>query len=74
MKIKGQKFAGKKIEVGDELVQTLKNNKKMGWRFVNREKAMEKLKYGDYYAVIVIPENFSKRLATVISKNRKKQK
>lgn len=44
----------------------------MGWRFVNREKAMEKLKYGDYYAVIVIPENFSKRLATVISKKPQK--
>jgi len=69
---KGAEVRGKKIEVGDELVQTLKNNKKMGWRFVNREKAMEKLKYGDYYAVIVIPENFSKRLATVISKKPQK--
>lgn len=57
----------KDIDVGKELVKTLKSNKSMGWRFTNRKEAMEKLKYGDFYAVIIIPKNFSERLSTVIS-------
>ncbi|MGP4042151.1 YhgE/Pip family protein [Gracilibacillus sp. D59] len=55
------------IHVGNELVNTLKENDSMDWQFVNEDKAMEKLEYGDYYAVIVIPEDFSEKLATVIS-------
>src|SRR5690606_28401610 len=54
------------IHVGEELIETLKDNKSMGWQFVNRNEAMERLEYGDYYAVIVIPKNFSESLGTVI--------
>ncbi|ASK64249.1 phage infection protein [Virgibacillus phasianinus] len=68
----GAMVRDKKIDVGKELVETLKDNDDMDWRFVNRDKAMDKVEYGDYYAVIVIPENFSKKLATVISDNPKK--
>ena len=55
------------IDAGDELTQELKNNDRMEWHFSNREKAMEKLKYGDYFAVIVIPKDFSEKLGTVIN-------
>ncbi len=55
------------IHVGDELVETLKDNDSMDWQFVDEEKAMDKLEYGDYFAVIVVPEDFSEKLATVIS-------
>ncbi|MFD2630220.1 YhgE/Pip family protein [Oceanobacillus kapialis] len=54
------------IDVGQELISTLKENPTMDWHFVNRHEAMEKLEYGEYFAVIVIPENFSKKLGTVI--------
>lgn len=57
----------KEIDVGKELVKTLKRNKSMGWHFTTRKEAMKKLKYGDYYAVIIIPNDFSERLSTVIS-------
>ncbi|WP_026909088.1 YhgE/Pip domain-containing protein [Paucisalibacillus globulus] len=60
------------IHVGDELVDSLKENKSMGWQFVNRDVAMNSLEYGDYYAVIVIPKNFSESLGTVISDNPEK--
>src|SRR5690606_17228021 len=60
--------------VGDELIETLKDNKSMGWQFVNRNEAMERLEYGDYYAVIVIPKNFSESLGTVITDNPEKAK
>ncbi|MGM8214838.1 YhgE/Pip family protein [Bacillaceae bacterium W0354] len=55
------------IHVGNNLVNTLKDNDSFDWQFVSQEKALDKLNYGDYYAVIVIPENFSESLGTVIS-------
>ncbi|OZU88861.1 phage infection protein [Virgibacillus indicus] len=68
----GAKVQGEKINVGDELVKELKKNDSMEWHFNNREKAMEKVRYGDYFAVIVIPKDFSEHLATVTSDNPKK--
>ncbi|HWL24081.1 MAG TPA: YhgE/Pip domain-containing protein, partial [Ureibacillus sp.] len=69
---KGAIVRGHEIHVGDELVSTLKEKKSMDWKFVNREIAMEKLEYGDYFSVLIIPEDFSERLATVISDDPKK--
>lgn len=58
--------------MGTDLVETLENNQSMDWHFTNREKAMKNLKYGDYFAVIVIPEDFSENLSSVISNEPKK--
>lgn len=60
------------IDAGDELVETLKDNDSLDWRFVNQEKAMDKLEYGDYFAVIVIPEGFSENLGTVLDDDPQK--
>src|SRR5699024_5848712 len=71
---KGATVRDEEIHVGDELVDTLKNNDDMDWKFVDRDKAMKNVEYGDYFAVIVIPENFSENLGTVIEDNPKKAK
>ncbi|MCD5322220.1 MULTISPECIES: YhgE/Pip domain-containing protein [Pontibacillus] len=63
---KGATVRDQQIDVGERLVDTLKENKKFDWHFTDQPDAMEKLEYGDYYAVIVIPENFSQKLATVV--------
>ncbi|WP_226577431.1 YhgE/Pip domain-containing protein [Halobacillus litoralis] len=55
------------IDVGNDLVEKLKDNDSFDWQFTDRETAMDKVEYGDYYAVIVIPDNFSEKLETVIS-------
>ncbi|MEN2466666.1 YhgE/Pip domain-containing protein [Ornithinibacillus sp. JPR2-1] len=60
------------IHIGDDLVESLKENKSLDWHFVDKDKAMEKLEYGDYFAVIVIPEDFSESLGTVIEPEPKK--
>ncbi|RYG71749.1 YhgE/Pip domain-containing protein [Lentibacillus lipolyticus] len=70
----GGEIRGKTIHVGDELVDTLQSNNSMDWQFTNRAKAMKKLKYGDYFAVIVIPEDFSSKLASVITDKPEKSK
>lgn len=62
------------LNIGEEVVKELKDNKDMDWHFVNRKEAMDKVEYGDYFAVIVIPENFSKKLGTVIEDRPEKAK
>lgn len=68
----GATVRGKDIDVGKELVEELEDNEDMDWKFVDREEAMDKVEYGDYYAAIVIPENFSEKLGTVIDDNPEK--
>ncbi|WP_325166668.1 YhgE/Pip domain-containing protein [Viridibacillus soli] len=68
----GATIQNKAINAGEELVKTLHTNHEMDWQFTNRKKAMEHVRNGDYFAVIIFPENFSKELATVVSGNPKK--
>ncbi|MFD1361327.1 YhgE/Pip family protein [Lentibacillus salinarum] len=63
----GSEVRGEDIDVGNDVVDTLKHNDSMDWHFTNREDAMKNLKYGDYFAVIIVPEDFSEKLTTVIS-------
>src|SRR5699024_1942152 len=69
---KGATVRGEDIDVGKELVDTLKDSDDMDWQFVDRKKAMEKVEYGDYFAVIVIPEDFSENLGTVVKDDPEK--
>lgn len=57
------------IHIGDEVVQNLKANKKLGWKFVSREEAERGVNHGDYYASLLIPKDFSAKLATIIEEN-----
>ncbi|MBN6206190.1 YhgE/Pip domain-containing protein [Ralstonia pickettii] len=63
----GATIRDEEILVGDELIDTLKENDSMDWHFTDRKTAMESVEYGDLFAVIIIPEDFSENLATVIS-------
>lgn len=68
----GATVRGEAIDVGGDLVDELKDNQDMGWQFVDRETAMNEVEYGNYFAAIVIPENFSETLASVISADPEK--
>lgn len=68
----GETVLDEDINVGDTLVDTLKENDSMEWHFVSKDLAMEKLEEGDYFATIVIPEDFSKNLGTVINASPEK--
>ena len=39
----------------------------LGWTFVDEEQAIEGVKSGEYYAAIVIPEDFSSSLLSILS-------
>ena len=69
---KGAKTHGEEIDAGKEIVKELKKNDSMDWKFVDYDKAMDKVDYGDYFAAIVIPKDFSKNLASVTDGKPKK--
>ncbi|MFF2755569.1 YhgE/Pip family protein [Psychrobacillus sp. NPDC058041] len=68
----GATVRGEKLNVGNELVNTLRGNHDMKWSFTSRKIAIEKVEYGDYFAVLIIPSNFSEKLASVVSDNPEK--
>ena len=68
----GAEIMNKKVNMGDELVKELKTNKVLGWKFVDRKKALEGVNSGKYYAYIEIPSNFSENLTSLVSKDIKK--
>ncbi len=66
-KDKGSKVFDKEVNIGKELTDNLKENKNLGWHFVDENKAREGVEDGTYYASIEIPENFSKNLTSLIN-------
>lgn len=62
----------KTINVGKEVIEKLKSNDKLGWKFVDEKEAIKGVKTGKYYASIEIPENFSKNISSVTSNDIKK--
>ncbi|GED14941.1 YhgE/Pip domain-containing protein [Aneurinibacillus migulanus] len=62
----------KEINVGKEIVDSLKKNKKLGWTFVSKEEAERGVNHGDYYASLLIPKDFSAKIATILEENPQK--
>ena len=69
---KGTDVQDKHIDTGDEIVTTLKKNPSMEWHFVTKKEAMDGVEYGDYFAAMILPENLSEQLASVVSGNPEK--
>lgn len=62
------------IDVGRELVDTLKENDSLDWHFIDRDQAVQQLEKGKLFAYIVIPKNFSEKLGTVVDVHPEKAK
>lgn len=56
-----------RVNIGDAVVSALRENDQLDWRFVSESDAVEGVRSGEYYAAVVIPENFSSRMMTVFS-------
>lgn len=63
----GAEFSDKEVNVGKQVVEELSKNHDIGWQFVNKEKAENGVRRGDYFASIIIPDNFSKDLISPAS-------
>lgn len=58
-----------KIDVGEEMIKALSKNKKLGWVFVDQKNAIRGVKHGDYYAYLIIPKDFSKKITSILEEN-----
>lgn len=70
----GTIYKDQDLNLGEELIEKLEDNDKMDWTFVSEEEASEGLVKEQYYASIVIPEDFSKCVTTLMEKEVVKPK
>lgn len=61
----GYNYNGTDYNVGNTLVDELKNNTNFNWQFVDKKTALNGVKNGDYYAALIIPGNFSEQLFSI---------
>ena len=69
---KGTEFNGKLINIGDQVVDQLKENDLMGWQFVDEAEGEKALEEGTFYATITIPDNFSQDIISLVTSDVKK--
>ena len=71
-KDKGTEFDGRIINIGDRVVDQLKENDLMGWQFVSEPEGEKALEEGHFYATITIPDNFSEDITSLVTSDVKK--
>lgn len=69
---KGATFNDKELHVGDELVDSLLEDKQFNFIVVDKEEGYENLENQEYYMLIEIPEDFSENATTVLDDNPEK--
>ncbi|MDO4890566.1 MAG: YhgE/Pip family protein, partial [Coriobacteriaceae bacterium] len=55
------------LDLGDQIVDDLRENDQMGWEFADRDQAMAAVESGRAYAAFVIPRSFSADVAALAS-------
>lgn len=63
----GYSLEGIPLHVGETIVSSLRANDQIGWRFMDRQEAEDGVKSGKYYASVVIPADFSAKLASILT-------
>ena len=56
-----------KINIGDQVVAALRANEDFDWVVDSEAQAVEKTRSGEYYAAVVIPQDFSREMMTFFS-------
>ncbi|KAA9267432.1 YhgE/Pip domain-containing protein [Corynebacterium amycolatum] len=62
------------VNLGNEVLSKLSRNHEIDWQITDSEDAIDGTKSGDYYAAIVLPENFSTELMTFYVRGTKAPK
>ena len=62
------------LDAGQNIVDNLKKNDQLGWKFVDAKEAKKGVRSGKYYAAIVMPDNFSESLLSILSGDIKQPK
>ena len=72
-KDKGTNILGEDVNIGNELEESLKTNTAMKWVFTDEDDARLSVDKGKYYGAIVIPENFSSNISTIMDEGEIKK-
>ncbi|WP_145151136.1 YhgE/Pip domain-containing protein [Paenibacillus xylanexedens] len=62
----GATVEGTNVNIGDELVSSLKQNEKLGWTFVDQAEANRGVQTGEYYASLLILGDFSSKITGIV--------
>lgn len=54
------------INMGKEIQEQMRENRKLDWVFLDRKEAIEGVKSGKYYAALVFPKDFSRSLLSIL--------
>lgn len=68
----GAELRGKELNLGDSIVESLKENDLMGWTFLDEDEADTMIKNGELYATITIPPEFSTQITSIITSDVQK--
>lgn len=55
------------VDIGEQITEQLKGNDKIGWVFLPEDEARDGLMRGDYYAMFLIPPEFSEDMLSLVS-------
>ena len=55
------------LNIGEQIISNLKANDQIGWQFTDTKAALSGVKSGKYYAAVVIPSDFSKKMSSILS-------
>lgn len=69
---KGAIFEGTELQLGNELVDKLKESGDFNFQFVGKKEGYENLKNQQYYILVEIPEDFSDNATTILDDQPKK--
>ncbi|HEY4554299.1 MAG TPA: YhgE/Pip domain-containing protein [Bacillaceae bacterium] len=68
----GARYEGENLQLGEELVKKLKENKQFDFQFVSKDKGYKGIRQQQYYMLIEIPEDFSENATTLLDDEPKK--
>ena len=60
-------YNGQKMEIGKDMVSNLKDNDSLDFHFVDEKAAKDGLKNGDYYMIVTLPEDLSKKASSILT-------
>ncbi|MFJ7735403.1 YhgE/Pip family protein [Lysinibacillus sp. NPDC097287] len=58
---------GNDLNVGNEIITNLAANENFSWHFTSRVKALNQLENGDFFAAIIVPNDFSQNLTSIMT-------
>lgn len=70
----GAEILNQSYNAGNLLEDNLKKNNGFDWQFLSKKDAIEKINTGEIYAYILIPQNFSKDISSILSKDVRQAK